>query len=238
MPVLRVRARVRVRVRNDWVRASPSLRRKVTQTACCITLDPAIQRWPHPYMSASAVPGVPDLCGSANPSDPTPVVFNDGAKHQLPQPRRGRPHDPGRPAGQLRPALSRCANCWLCVATSFASSAISREACLRVHARQWQASADTLLRPSAARAASHICCPVECALVSCVLPPAHHQQQSAAHFNAGNLTVPGSALPYTFSLGSDDGGMLYINDALIADNSGALPPSTRHACQGKSSLRA
>ena len=36
---------------------------------------------------------------------------------------------------------------------------------------------------------------------------------------AGNITVPGTAA-YTFSIGSDDGGQLYINEVLVADNSG------------------
>ena len=39
---------------------------------------------------------------------------------------------------------------------------------------------------------------------------------------AGNISIPGnSSAKYTFSIGSDDGSMLYIDGALVINNTGA-----------------
>ena len=37
---------------------------------------------------------------------------------------------------------------------------------------------------------------------------------------AGNITVQGSASPYVFSFGADDGGLLFINGSQLIDNHG------------------
>ena len=48
------------------------------------------------------------------------------------------------------------------------------------------------------------------------------------HGPAGNISVPGTAnATYTFTLGSDDGSMLYIDGALVVNNTGTVSWSFR-----------
>ena len=43
--------------------------------------------------------------------------------------------------------------------------------------------------------------------------------------SAGNISIPGNAAAtFTFTLGSDDGSMLYINGALVVNNTGTIVP--------------